>query len=93
MHQSHALLEFDSNFRNGMEDQWHDVVARARLVKVAVVAGVVLGMLALVFGFFNADTATRGFYTRRLKFGTFVAILGLIGLGVLLARSMPWIWL
>jgi uncharacterized integral membrane protein len=93
MHQSHALLEFDEQFRGEMETQWKHVVARAQLIKVTLVGGLILGMLVLLFGYFNADTATRGFYTGRLKFVTLVAILGLVVFGVLLARSIPWIWL
>jgi hypothetical protein len=93
MHQSHALLEFGPEFHQDIEQAWHNVVARAQLVKLALVAGAVLGMLALLFGYFNADTATKGFYTGRLKFVTAVAILGLVALGIFLARSIPWLWL
>ena len=50
-------------------------------------------MLVLLFGYFNADTATRGFYSGRLKFVTVVAILGMIVAGFLMARSIPWLWL
>ena len=92
MHQSHALLEFGPEFHRDVEQAWHQIVARARLVKVALAAAAVLGTLALLFSYFQADTATKGFYTGRLKFATLVAILGLIASGVLLARSIPWLW-
>lgn len=92
MHQSHALLTFGPEFQREVQQTWHQIVARARLVKVAMAAAAILGTLALLFSYFHADTATRGFYTGRLKFATFVAILGLIACGFLLARSIPWLW-
>ena len=92
MYQSHALLEFGPEFQRDIEQAWRQIVARARLVRVALAAAAVLGTLALLFSYFQADTATKGFYTGRLKFVTLVAILGLIVTGVWLARSIPWLW-
>jgi hypothetical protein len=92
MYQSHALLEFGPEFHRQVEESWRQIQARARLVKMALGAAAVLGSLMLLFGFFQADTATRGFYSGRLKFVTAVAILGLIVCGVYLARSIPWLW-
>ncbi len=92
MVQSHALLEFGPEFRREIAQRWHQIVARARLVKVALAAAALLGSLALLLSYFQVDTATRGFYTGRLKLATFVAILGLIVSGVWLARSIPWLW-
>ena len=93
MHQSHALLEFGPAFHHEVERDWHQVMARTQLVKVALAGGAVLGMLVLLFGYFNADTATRGFYSGRLKFVTAVAILAVVATGFLIARSIPWLWL
>ena len=92
MYQSHALLEFGPDFHRQVEESWRQVQARAQLVKMALGAAAVLGTLMLLFGFFQADTATRGFYSGRLKFATAVAILGLIACGVYFARSIPWLW-
>jgi hypothetical protein len=92
MYQSHALLEFGPEFHRDIEQAWHQIVARARLAKLALAAVAVLGTLTLLFSYFHADTATRGFYSGRLKFVTAVAILGLIASGILLARSIPWLW-
>lgn len=93
MHQSHALLEFGPAFHNEVEQAWHQVVARAQLVKVGLGGGAILAMLVMLFGYFNADTATRGFYSGRLKFVTALAILAVIATGFLIARSIPWLWL
>lgn len=92
MYQSHALLEFGPDFHRQVEESWRQIQARAQLVKMGLGAAAVLGTLVLLFGFFQADTATRGFYSGRLKFATAVAILGLIACGVYLARSIPWLW-
>ncbi len=92
MHQSHALLEFGPEFHRDVERAWHQIVARAQLAKLALAAVAVLGTLVLLFSYFHADTATRGFYSGRLKFVTAMAILGLVASGLLLARSIPWLW-
>jgi uncharacterized integral membrane protein len=93
MHQSHALLEFGPAFHSEVQQAWHHVMARAQLVKVALAGGAIMGMLVLLFGYFNADTATRGFYSGRLKFVTALAILAVVATGVFIARSIPWLWL
>lgn len=93
MHQTHALLALDAKFHGEIEESWHRARARAQLVKVALASGVVLGMLMLLFGYFRMDTATRGFYSGRLKFVTGAAILAVIAVGLFLARAIPWLWL
>jgi len=93
MQQSHALLQFGPDFRQEVQARWDGLVARGRLTEVGGVAAVILGILAILFGYFQLDTATRGFYTGRLRFAAAVAILGLIGASVFLARSIPWFWL
>ncbi|MHB8969823.1 MAG: hypothetical protein ACYC3X_08845 [Pirellulaceae bacterium] len=92
MYQSHALLELGPDFHRDIEQAWHQIVARAQLAKLTLAAVAVLGTLVLLFSYFHADTATRGFYSGRLKFVTAVAILGLVASGVWLARSIPWLW-
>ena len=81
MYQSHALLEFGPEFHRDVEQAWHQIVARAQLAKLTLAAVAVLGTLVLLFSYFHADTATRGFYSGRLKFVTAVAILGLVASG------------
>lgn len=90
MQQSHALLQFGPDFRHEVNAGWQDLLAHDRLVQVGIVAAGILGVLSILFGYFRIDTATRGFYTGRLRFATAVAILGLIGASVFLARSIPW---
>lgn len=91
MHQSHALLQFDNAFRGEIDSRYKDVVKTARLYKTGVIASGVMAFLATLLAYFKLDTATRGFYTGRLQFGTAAAILALIAAGVLLAKWIPWI--
>jgi hypothetical protein len=95
MHQVHALLQFPDEFRQELDTRWAQVVVSGRLVRTAGVGLAVLALLAILFGYFRADTATRGYYTRRLQFVAVAAILALIAAGVVFARtSMTWVqWL
>ncbi|MFW6171524.1 MAG: hypothetical protein ACODAD_13625 [Planctomycetota bacterium] len=93
MQQSHALLEFGPQFHQQIEQAWHDVMARAQLIKVALGSAAVLAALVLLFGYFKTDIATGGSYSGRLKFVTIAAILSLIAAGFVIARSIPGLWL
>ncbi len=93
MHQSHALIEVGPQFRDYVETRWHEIHARGRLVALGLAFAGVLGVLLALFGYFNVDTATRGFYTGRLKFVTAAAILAIVVAGWMLARSIPWLWI
>jgi hypothetical protein len=95
MHQVHALLEFPADFRRDLDQHWAQVVAAGRLVKTAGSALGILALVTIIFGYFRLDTATRGYYTRRLQFVAAAAILALIAAGVVFARSnMIWVqWL
>lgn len=93
MHQSHALLQFGPDFRDSVRNGWREIVVRGRLLACGLAAAVIIGTLSLLLTYFRADTATRGFYTGRLRFATVLVILGLVAAGAVLARSLPWIWL
>ena len=91
MHQMHALLEFDPAFRQEVNARWGNIVATSRLLQTGLGAAAVLGLLGVAFGYLRLDTATRGYYTRRLRFATLVAILTLVAAGTLVASWIPWI--
>jgi len=86
-----AVLRFDQDFKDEINSRWTTVVREARLRQVSWASGGVLALLATVFSYLRLDTATRGFYTGRLRVATAGAILALAALGVLLARWIPWI--
>lgn len=91
MHQSHALLEFGPSFREEVDRRWSRVVQGSRLLKVGLVAGGTFLLLTTLFGYFRVDTATRGYYSGRLRVGTVAAILAVVVTCVVLAKWIPWI--
>jgi hypothetical protein len=91
MHQLHALLEFDEGFRQELDGRWEDFRATSRLLQIGLGSGLILAFVATLFAFFRVDTATRGYYTRRLQFAAAAAILAMIAAGALLAKWIPWV--
>ncbi len=97
MHQRHALVEFDEAFRKELDgrrgeidEQWRALAMVGRVTGTGLAFGFVLALLAVVFGYFRIDTATRGYYTGRLQFSAAMVILTLIVAGVFLARQILW---
>lgn len=91
MKQHHARLEFDQSFRDEVSRRWQEVVVKNRLQHTGIGFGGVIGFLMTVVLFFKLDTATKGYYTRRLKFAAQAMILVLIGIGVILSIKIPWL--
>jgi len=86
-----AILKFDAEFLGELDSRWTTAIREARLRQVSFGTGGVLALLATVFGYLRLDTVTRGYYTGRLQLVATGVILALAGLGVLLARRIPWI--
>ncbi|MBM4000903.1 MAG: hypothetical protein FJ297_15420 [Planctomycetes bacterium] len=82
MHQLHARLTLDRDFQSELDAFWKQVVSATRLVGLAGIAAVVLACVGVMAAFFRLDTATRGYYTIRLKLLAVVAILAVAALGV-----------
>ena len=61
---------------------------KKRLVSVAVWGGVVLLLLAVVYGYFRLELTTRGFYSGRLQI-----LSGIASLAVVTAAYFLWRWL
>jgi hypothetical protein len=91
MIQQHALLEFGQDFREEIERRWKQVRVTSRLALVSLVAVAILAGLATVYAYLRLDTATRGYYSGRLQIAAGAVILGLVALGVLMARWIPWL--
>ena len=94
MHESHAKLTIDDSFRQDVHSQWREVVTSMRLFRTG---GITVGVLALtlvVFSYFRLDTATRGYYSGRLRMFGGLAILGLIAGAVYFSRyNLEWLQL
>ena len=91
MHQLHALLHFDDCFRRSLDKYCAQVLKTDRLFRTGLFSGGTIGFLMIVLGYFKLDTATRGFYSRRLQFASAAAILTLVAVGVFLANKAPWL--
>jgi hypothetical protein len=91
MQQHHALLEFDSGFREEIQKKWDQAKAAARLGQLGLIGGVLILLVGTIFSYFRLDTATRGYYTARLQFMAAAAILAIVGAGVILARWVHWL--
>jgi hypothetical protein len=90
MNQAHALLQFDEAFRTKAERDWKEALTLSRLLKTGLGGAAMLVLLSVVLGYFKADTATRGYYTRRLRFGVATVILALAAAVYFAARWLPW---
>lgn len=88
MHQVHGLVEFDSNFRSHLDQRWKNFVVTGRVAKLGVIAAGVLLVLSVVFGYFKADTATRGYRSTRLQLVSAMVILGIVAGGFAVFQAL-----
>ena len=98
MHQMHAQLAFDPAFRreldgrrSELEQHWKQWIVQQRLVAIAVGFGLLLALMGVVFTYFRLDTATRGFYSGRLKWAAAAAIAAVVAvaIGVVVSGALP----
>lgn len=78
MRRLHMLLEFDEATSSDLKDRLHAQLVQQRLVQAGYGAAVVLALVGTVFGYLTLDTATKGYYTRRLQLGAVGVILALV---------------
>ncbi|HMP06577.1 MAG TPA: hypothetical protein PJ982_09525, partial [Lacipirellulaceae bacterium] len=78
MQNAWALLEFDRNDDQKLLRAWQGYARRDGIRQTALVAGLVVSVLALIYGLLQVDTWTRGYYSKRLFLGVPAAIIGLI---------------
>jgi hypothetical protein len=89
MHENFALLQFDQKFRTELGRRWNQVRAGSRLLQTGVLAAASLLVVASAFGYFRADHATRGHYTRRLQFLAATALITIAATASLALRFIP----
>lgn len=70
----YAQLHLTDEFKTYVQDQNRELTTQKRLIKSGLVGGSVLAILAVVFGYLKMETATRGFYSRRLQTGSLVVV-------------------
>jgi hypothetical protein len=76
----YARLEFSPSIDNRLIDRFQATERTRRVAGVALAGGGVMGLLAVVLGLLRLDTATKGYYTKRLFIGVPVAIIAVLGL-------------
>ncbi len=92
MHQMHAQLAFDPAFRreldgrrSELQQHWKQWIVQQRLVTISVGFGLLLVLMGVVFAYFRLDTATRGFYSRPLKWAASAVIAAVVGAAIVVA--------
>ena len=78
----HALLEFDPEVENDVRTAWRDYRVRGRLWAAGIGSAGVLGVIGAMFGYLRLDTATKGYYSGRLKVltaATILTVLAVVG--------------
>ena len=88
MQRVHVLLEFDESLRAEFRQRYKEGIRQRRLYQASGGAMLFLALLGVVFGYLTIDTATRGFYSRRLQLAATVAILLIVFAGFALNRAI-----
>jgi hypothetical protein len=87
MQQLHALMEFDDAVRADLIQRYQAAIAADHLGRIAIVSGVVLGLLAVAFGYLKLDLLTAGQMRGRLRFAAVGAIL-LVATGAVVVQQV-----
>jgi hypothetical protein len=82
-----VLLRFDADDQRDILRRCREAVIRDRLWHAGSYVGLGLVVLAALFGYLKLDTATRGFYTGRLKAAAGAVIAAALAAGALLATG------
>lgn len=85
--ETHVLLKFDNTDRQLVEQAWRHSVVDRNLRYAGAGAGLLLALLGTVFGYLKVDTATRGYYSGRLKLATGAILAAITTLGILLVAG------
>jgi len=91
MNQHYALLKFDRQFNNHVLEQKSNIVVEARLAQTALLSIGFIALLATCFVYLRIDTASRGIYTRRLRFASAAVILIVLVTGMILSGTILWL--
>lgn len=77
----HARLEFDAAVSQYLRQRWEALLSRNRVAFAAGSFGLLLGLLATLYGYLRLDTLTKGYYTGRLKLAALAIVAGLSAAG------------
>ena len=76
MKKLYTLVEFTPAVDRDLRARWDDFRRQERFAAVSFGAASVLGLLGLAWGLLKVDTATKGYYSKRLFLGVPAAIIG-----------------
>lgn len=85
--ETHVLMKFDWVDRELVERAWRQSVVAHNLRYTGAGTALVLALLGTVFGYLKLDTATRGFYSGRLKLAAGTMLVAITTLGILLVAG------
>ncbi len=80
-------IEFSPTVDRDLMQHWDAYWRQERFAMVGLGAASVLGLLTIVWGMLKVDTATKGYYTKRLFLGVPLGIIGLFVLYVMLVEA------
>ena len=86
MKKLYLQIEFTPVIDRELRRHWDAHERRERFAMVGAGSFSILGLLGLVFALLKIDTATKGYYTKRLFIGVPLAILGMFGLYYMLVE-------
>lgn len=74
----YAQFQLNDDFKAYVVDNLRESKTKKRLVRSGLIGGSIFTLLAIAFGYLKMETATRGFYSRRLQtVSVFVAVISL----------------
>jgi len=80
----HARLRFDETTHRDIRNHYKNAVIAGRLIAGGIGASALILLLATVYGYLKLDTATKGYYSGRLRVAAAGMILAIVAVGVLL---------
>ena len=81
-------FELDQNFRQYVKSRLQDSRTRRRLAGTGLLGGTLLSLLAVSLGYLRLETATRGFYSRRLQTVALLIVVSVIAFAFVLAQKL-----
>jgi hypothetical protein len=86
MYETHVLLALDQNDRHIIEERLQAIEIDRRVHLAGAGSLLVLGLIATLWGYLRLDTASRGYYSGRLKLGAAAAVALVAGAALHVAR-------
>ena len=83
-----AQIEFGDAFDAYVQQRVAECRTQKRLIKSGLIGGSLLGLLAVAFGYFKMENATRGFYSRRLQTVSFLVAAAVIFMAYLISQQV-----